>query len=374
MRVLFDYQGLIRQKYGGISLYYSQLISHFPPEVIPVLGLRVTQNLYVGTWPRVVSLPKIFQSDFPLPSYIKSWRIYRSLGYRYMQAVNKRFFKKLLAKGEFDLFHVTYDWEDWWLPFLQGKPFIYTVHDLIPEVFGTNAKYLETRKHLAENASRIIAVSENSKNDCMRLWGVPENKIKVIYHAPSIQEGDSAGKPVIEGDYILYVGGRRKYKNFEWFVTTLSPLLKARKHVKLICTGDCFSSGERSLLKKLGLSQYVSASFFDQRSMFDLYRYAKMFIYPSRYEGFGMPILDAFKAGCPVILSNNSCFPEVASNAALYFELNDSESLIRLVVRVLDNVELRQKMIDQGFKRVSGFSWTQAALDTYRVYQQALQE
>ena len=116
----------------------------------------------------------------------------------------------------------------------------------------------------------------------------------------------------------------------------------------------------------------VSAKFVENRDMFNLYHYAKVFVYPSRYEGFGMPILDAFKAGCPVILSNSSCFKEVGGKAAVYFELDAPDSLRKAINDVLDRPLVRERMTFGGLERVNNFSWMQASLATAHVYDLAL--
>jgi glycosyltransferase involved in cell wall biosynthesis len=226
------------------------------------------------------------------------------------------------------------------------------------------------RKKLVFKAARIIAVSENTKNDCIKIWKVPSEKIDVIYHAPSVM--DLGRSSMVEtGDYILYVGGRGGYKNFRWFINAVTPILKARPSLKVFCTGQPFSKEELKWLTELNIETQVYAKFVDSRDMFNLYHNAKAFVYPSRYEGFGIPILDAFKAGCPVILSNSSCFKEVGGDAALYFELDDPGSLQKTITDVLDRPLARERMVVCGLERVKEFSWMQASLATARVYDSA---
>jgi glycosyltransferase involved in cell wall biosynthesis len=105
-----------------------------------------------------------------------------------------------------------------------------------------------------------------------------------------------------------------------------------------------------------------------------LYRKAQAFVFPSRYEGFGFPILEAFGQRCPVVLSNASCFPEIAQDAALYFDPNDAAELHDQLLRVLRDRQLRQSLVQAGENRVGDFTWEQAAARTHQVYQEARQD
>ncbi len=371
MRILYDYQIFIYQNWGGISRYFSEIIKRFPSDFIPTVGIKTSSNLFADSFPNVARPGGLFSDAFPFPACIKRSRIYNTLKVFWLRSLNKKFYKALLLQKEYDLVHITLDFEDWWLPCLGTTPFVYTVHDLIPEFFWNNPVYLQKRKTLAAKAARVIAVSENTKRDCVRLFGIPEEKVDVIYHAPSVQE--SGGRQVNPaGDYLLYVGTRNRQKNFIWFVTALAPLLKGRCDLKLMCTGNDFSKEERTLLERLGVVRQVTARFFDEDEMFDLYRHARAFIYPSRYEGFGLPILDAFKAGCPVLLANGSCFPEVGADAARYFILDDADSLLTQVIDLIDNPVLRKTLIEKGRERVKLFSWDDAARKTADVYRCAI--
>lgn len=367
MRILYDYQAFIYQEWGGISRYFSEIIKRLPPDCVPTVGLKVSSNIHAATF-AVVTEPRGFFSDKnPLPYCIKKSRVYDKLRIAWLRSMNRRYFQSILAQKNFDLLHITLDFEDWWLPHLGDKPFIYTVHDLIPERYWQSPAYFQRRKSLAQRAARIIAVSENTKRDCIQYWGVPEDKIEVIYHAPSVQQ-DGPRRENRFGDYLLYVGTRNRQKNFTWFVTALAPLLKERPGVKLVCTGNPFSRHEQQLLRQLKIENQVVAQFFAESAMFDLYRHARAFIYPSRYEGFGMPILDAFQAGCPVLLASASCFPEVGAGAVLYFDPDDSSTLLNQVGAVLNDSPLRVDLMAKGIERVKFFSWENTVQKTVSVY------
>jgi glycosyltransferase involved in cell wall biosynthesis len=368
VKILFNYDGLDIRRFGGVSLYAYELICHFTPEFQAVLGLAVSSNVSFQQYPGVREPPSFFTRNGLLPE-----RLRHALCWRYGRFQNQRFLREKMGRGErCDLLHVVWDLEEQFFHFLEDLPFVFTAHDLIPEIFGSGGgAFIQRRKWLAEHAARIIAVSEHTKRDCMRFWGVPDEKVDVVYHAPSAvqkMKGSWGGGEA----YVLYVGNRGGYKNFAWFAEALAPLLLQRPHLKLVCTGSPFNRDEVTLLVKLGIRDKTSVRFIHPDHFSALYGGASVFVYPSLYEGFGMPILDAFQSGCPVLLSRCSCFPEIGSDAALYFDPGDAESLRGQVARCLDDTSHRDDLIQKGRARAKQFSWTKAARETCEVYRKVL--
>jgi len=372
LRILFDYHGMDNFQVGGVVLYTHELIRHLPVSCQAVLGCRMSVNEEIQRYPGITKPPRWLCEGGCLPK-----KILKSLRWRYIRYWNKRFLRKVLSEGEsFDLLHITWDLEPWCFPYLVGNPFVFTVHDLIPEISAKNdSAFVRRRRWLAEHAVRLIAVSEHTKQDCVRVWGVPEAKIDVVYHAPSVLTGEYSCRfktPYLP--YILFVGNRGGYKNFAWFAEAVAPLLHQRPSLRLICTGCPFNREERALLKHLGLESRANARFVETIELPSLYRAAAIFVHPSLYEGFGIPILDAFQAGCPVLLSRCSCFPEIGGDAALYFEAGNSESLRTQIASCLDNATLRESLVAKGRERSKQFSWEKAALETSHIYEKALSE
>ena len=173
-------------------------------------------------------------------------------------------------------------------------------------------------------------------------------------------------QPPIDKPYILYVGERGLYKNF-------NSLLKEFSHtsndIHLICTGKPFSNSELQTLAQYGLSDRVTHCFASDETLYSLYHHAVAFVYPSDYEGFGLPILEAFDCGCPVLLNNISVFHEVANDAALFFDINnDGEFCEKL--DSLFTVDTRNELIKRGYERKKCFSWENSANNTLRALQQ----
>lgn len=370
LKILFDYHGVDIQSFGGVSLYAHELIRHLPVSCQAVLGCRMSVNEDFQRYPGVRKPPRWLLEGGCLPE-----RVRKSFRWRYVRFWNRRFLREMLSGGKtFDLLHVTWDLQSWCFPYLAGKPFVFTIHDLIPEINAfSDTAFAQRRRWLAEHAVRMIAVSEHTKRDCVKVWGVPDAKIDVVYHAPSVSAGEFSHQSKVDrAPYVLFVGNRGGYKNFTWFVEAMAPLLRQRPSLRLVCTGYPFDREESALLKRLGIEDRASARFVEAVELPSLYGAAAAFVYPSLYEGFGMPILDAFQAGCPVLLSRCSCFPEIGGEAVLYFEPGDAESLRTQIACCLDNAPFREALIAKGRERVKEFSWGKAALETSRVYEKAL--
>ena len=170
--------------------------------------------------------------------------------------------------------------------------------------------------------------------------------------------------------YLLYVGGRGGYKNFSFFVEAIAPILKTSA-LSLFCTGARFNSEELALFDRLGISDKVHQRFVADAEMTDLFANAIAFVYPSIYEGFGIPILDAFAAGCPALIAGASCFPEVAGDAALYFDPKNAVDLRDKLTQLLEG-DIRQLLVDKGMERVRQFSWQRCADQTAEIYRMVM--
>ncbi|MBC7774844.1 MAG: glycosyltransferase family 4 protein, partial [Phycisphaerae bacterium] len=166
-------------------------------------------------------------------------------------------------------------------------------------------------------------------------------------------------------------GQRKAYKNFAWMLEHLADLLRSEKDLQLVCVGGSgFDKMETAQLERLGIAhkvQYWTVG--SDAELSNVYSRAACFIFPSQYEGFGIPVLEAFACGCPVVLNRASSLPEVGGDAASYFEEESPSSLEGAVRRVLEDADFRDKMIESGHKRARAFTWEQSALKHLGVYQ-----
>ena len=377
MKILYDHQIFGLQKFGGISNSFVQLITHFPKSVQYEVAIKECDNIHlrgsqiadfkpVNSWLDSFFSTKNFRGKDRLYELFAGWCPQlttdgRNLAY----SINR------VEKGDYDVFHPTF-FDDYFVEHLNGKPFVLTIHDMIPELFSTSDKLqIENKKRLARSASHIIAVSEKTKEDIVELLKIPEDKISVIYHgAPLGVQGKH--QPLFEFPYILYVGNRNYYKNFLPMINDLASVLLRHDTIRIVCTGDDFSIDERNVFKKLNIEDRMVHIRPSDDHLYNLYEHALCFIFPSLYEGFGIPILEAYKAGCPVLLNRKSCFPEIAQDAAMYFTLDEDQSDLAEVMESFLEMDppSRQRLIEKQNLRLADFSWEKSASELCEVYQQ----
>lgn len=377
MRVLFDHQIFCSQKYGGISTYFYEILMHLPPSINPLLCLVEATNVYA----QALGYPKdregYKRTYFPT-SFL--FRTYYKLTYRHQLFFRKRFrlneeyAKRIIKKGEYDIFHPTY-FENYYLNILPAdKPMVLTVHDLTPEIYPHLFPHdiqAKNRLSLLQRANHIIAVSNNTKQDIIRFYNIPEDKISVIYHGFSPTPHQHSSIVNISSPYMLYVGGRCHYKNFDKFCNALFPVLQKYPHIKVLCTGDSFSQDEIEMLQTRGIqNNFIHYFCKNNQELYYLYHNAICFVYPSAYEGFGLPILEAYHAQCPVMLNYSSCFPEIANDAAIFFEFHEdgSSNFSEKFDLLYCNADFRKDLISRQNQRLQNFSWTKSAQQLCEIY------
>lgn len=375
MRVLYD-DAAFNQPYGGVTKYFVELIKNLPDGCSADLAVRTTQNFFLQKPPFNFRKATHTQWNFwPRLNFRGKWLIYRFLAQTLRiipscEYENRRLFVKKLKAGNFDVLHITdphkYTFE--WAHVVGQKPIVMTVHDLIPDMNPRNVRIRRNRAKALRLVDRIIAVSKNTKQDIVKMYGINPEKISVVYHGADDLPKNVAMTPYRDMKYLLYVGGRRGYKNFSFFAHVVAQLMKVRPDLNLVCTGGELSASESKPFLEMGVMDRVHAQYVKQSDFASLYANALAFIYPSKYEGFGIPIVDAFSAGCPVILARSSCFPEVGGDAALYFGVNSEDELRACICNVIDHPEVRGRMIACGKIRSKNFTWRHCAESTAQVY------
>jgi len=347
------------------------------------LSVRYSNNFYILNDPKLFDVKKgkttdEFLDGVKFKGKAKIYRTLGSLGIVKNPAVeNIKFSVDKIKEADFDIFHPTY-YNKYFLKYIDdNKPFVLTVYDLIHEHynkthFKNSHAVLSRKKELIRKSSHIIAISENTKKDIIDIYNTDENKISIIYLGSSF---NNAGKIETNNfsapeNYILYVGDRHLYKNFIYFLKSIKPLLLKEKNIFLVCAGSIdFTLKERTILNELGLIDKVfHFPLIDDSTLKVLYSKALCFAFPSLYEGFGIPVLEAFACGCPSVLSRTSSLPEVGGSAALYFDPECSESILETVKKVLFDKELAEKLRKEGFKQLENFSWEKCANETKKVY------
>ena len=361
MKILYDHL-CFWQKYGGVPRYFIEIMKCLPIENY-ICTAKISNNEY---------LKEIGIKSYPFFSKIK----FRGKS-RIESEIGKLISIPLIVKGNYDIYHQThyYPYAYKYLP--KNVKAVTTIHDLnfytIPEFYSVNSKTKEDMKISIEFADHIITISNNSKKDIIKYLGCPENKISVIYHGIDMEKfSQSYSMRGYDIPYILYVGARNKYKNFDGVIKAFSVLKDKYSDLKLYCAGISPNVSEIELLTTYNIKNDVFFFQCSDQDLIELYRHALLFVFPSYYEGFGLPILESMAAGCPVVLSNTSCFPEIAGNAGINFNPYDVDSMINAIDSVIINSDVRNQMIRAGKEHVKKFSWEKCAQEHIKVYNSLL--
>jgi glycosyltransferase involved in cell wall biosynthesis len=363
LKVLFDYQHFTEQQHGGITRYFATLINEIKnrDDVDYQIASLYTRNYYLDHLK--------FPLNNPAGDFFFERKLKRQIKW------NRRYSQYQLQTGHYDVFHPTY-YHPYFLKY-NKKPFVITVHDMIHEKFTADfntrhdAPIAAYKQEVVAKADKIIAISHSTKRDLIELLNVPEKKIELIYHGIALGNAviKTAAQLSLPEEFILYVGNRNTYKNFHRFAEAVAGVMKQHKNLFLICAGGGrFSDNELKYLTQLNIIQRCIRLNVNDDELAELYQRARAFVYPSLYEGFGLPILEAFQNQCPVVCSNTSSFPEVGGDAALYFNPINTDEITQSILHVLADDSLRIKLIETGKNRVLQFPLQGCMEQTINLY------
>lgn len=282
-----------------------------------------------------------------------------------------------------DVFH---SW-DWLQPPDHNIPLVSTIHDIallkFPETAHPKIKHMHEQswKVLKDRKAHIIAVSRATKKDIVELLDIPEERVHVVHEALPLevqrtaeslteeQEEQITAKLQLDRPYILFVGTREPRKNLQRLIEAWMPL---QNHIDLLVAGEEGWDDSDKKFSKVEHLRFLGRVSDEELSM--LYTHAKLFAYPSLYEGFGLPILEAFYHGTPVVTSNTSSMPEIAGNAAELVDPFSVQSISRGITKILDESETAQETrIQRMIIRQHMFNWKKVATETISVYQKAVE-
>ncbi|BAY08411.1 glycosyltransferase family 4 protein [Calothrix sp. NIES-2098] len=363
MRIFYDGQIYSLQTFGGISRYFANIISRLPTDDTPIIT--------------TFSKPDEDEQKKhdPVHPNLKTFQYSRFLHYRLAPIIEKYYFRKVTANEQFQLAHPTYHRLLTQQEFSEYRcPVVLTIHDMIHELFPKK-DFLgiekENKRKAVFSAQAIICVSENTKKDLLELYPTLENKITVTYLASEIDINMSYGDETVPTQpYLLYVGSRDKvYKNFDSFLLAFSKVISINSDIKLCVVGSPFNKDEIKQIQELKLTDYIeNYGHISDSHLAKLYRCSLAFIYPSLYEGFGIPPLEAMSCGTVAVVSNISSIPEVVGDAGILFNPQAIGDLADIILFLIHNPAERDRLIAKGFQRAKDFSWDKTAAKTIEVY------
>jgi glycosyltransferase involved in cell wall biosynthesis len=406
MRIAFDHQAFCLQKTGGISRYFCRLAEQLK-QTTQADQIGVFAPLYRNQYLRE-------RANNLVHGY--SVKDYPAKTAGLLVKANGWLAKQQIKGWKPDLVHETYFSQNGSAP--KACPVVLTVFDMIPELeaiasqakLGTGlTQRLEldsTKRAAVQRADHIICISQHTRSDLLTLYQVPEQKVSVVYlgceaaneqsaaantpintssdtkstEATSIDTStntstkDDTSRSRQSRPYLLYVGLREGYKNFEQLLRAIAqaPALLAEFEV-LAFGGGAFTTAEQQIISTLGFKPtQVRQQAGDDTALNAAYQNAAAFVYPSAYEGFGLPPLEAMARNCPVISSNTSSMPEVIGSAGEYFDPQSIENISQAIEAVVFSEDRTQELIKLGRERVKRFTWQSCAQETRAIYQSVL--
>ncbi|MBL9138405.1 MAG: glycosyltransferase family 4 protein [Verrucomicrobiales bacterium] len=350
MRVLHDFQIFAAQRHGGISRYHLELLRELrsipgvQPEIVLAWHESVAAQVLDGT-----GIPRGF-----------SWRTPRFKGRFWL---SRKVAEYHLSSGRYHLYHPTY-YRVFQHP--PGTRVALTVHDLVHELFPdlmtAGDPTVALRREALQRADVLLCVSECTRRDLLATYPLGDKPVVVTPLASGLR-GQPTGRRFSQRPALLFVGPRGGYKNFALLRKAWLADESLRRDCALVCLG-----GEEDADDVRRLPGEVHRYRGDDQLALDLYASSSVMVYPSRYEGFGLPILEAMQFGCPVVTTRGGSIPEVAGDAAEYVEPDDVDALVAAIHRMLGDSALRERRIDEGRRRASHYTWKSCAERTCAAY------
>lgn len=360
MKILYDGQIYAAQTTGGVNRYFANIIDRLPQDVYPTLtSLHRGNKLHYPNHPNLT-----------LQEYRDFWPQRISLRIRH------HYFRWLNNRQTFDILHPTNYHRLTHEPLGQIRPpLVITVYDMIHELFADalDPEGFTTRAKQAavQAADAIICISENTRNDLLTYFPDVASKTVVTHLASEFSRDWSYGdESVPTHPYFLYVGSRLKeYKNFDTVLIAFSKAISINPDLILCVVGSPFNAHEQQQIAELKLVDRVQHyQYTSDTHLAKLYRCSIAFIYPSLYEGFGIPPLEAMACGTAVVASDSSSIPEVVGDAGILFDPKAVRDLVDIMLNLFDSPIERAQLIAKGYQRSKQFSWDKTAAQTLALY------
>ncbi len=368
MKVIVDCVMYGLQPHGGVPRVFNEIL----PRICDLdnsLRMQLLQTLPLRQ--PLPSHPRISSRKIPIPDhYLRPHSLWKPL----IPWAERLVEKVYIGRGKEHIWHSTYFSlpQNW-----KGKSVV-TVHDMIyekfPELsnFPDRDKILERKKRTIEAADAIIAISENTKKDLVEFYDIDEAKITVIYNAASqifqkLETEENPWESPSLKPFIMYLGFRQAYKNFMFLLKTYAEWPR-RHDVNLLVVGKPWSSNELRVIDQLKINDSVFLlQNVSDTTLCRIYNRAAAFVFPSIYEGFGIPLLEAMACRCPLIASRIPTTLEVAKECPIYFDPYNKDELMFALDFAIDNGR-NFSGVQYGLERFKEFNWDKTAEQTLEIY------
>ncbi len=357
IKIFYDNKIFFNQKVGGISRYFNSLgLELIKNEIDFKIIAPIFKNTYL--------------KDFP-KSYIKGIFLSRYPKNLLFEKYSNLIVKRTVEKERPDILHNTF-YDSLNLKLKNVKK-VFTVVDLIHEKFPNlyNENLLKKKRENIYGYDHYICISNNTKKDLMDFYKIPKNKISVIYlgsdHMNKLKLTEN--NPIYCKPFLLFVGSRIKYKNFDTLIKVFKDSKKIKKDFKVVCFGGGkFTNYENKIFQDFDISRNFIYEEGNDLRLLNFYKQATALIYPSIYEGFGLPIVEAMGVGCPVVSSRTSSMQEICQDAAKLFDPKNADELLQILENLLyDNIEL-ENLKKKGLLNSKKFTWNNCATETLGIY------
>jgi glycosyltransferase involved in cell wall biosynthesis len=360
MHILYDHQVFSLQDTGGISRYHYELAKNLQ------MLEKVQIDLLMGGNASVYPFGRLRRPG----TRVLSWKTRTQPGYPRF-ALNEGLLSLVApSRGLVDIYHPTLNRI---MPAVRRHRIVVTQHDCtherFPNLFRNTDAFIRAKRDILSSADAIICVSECSRRDLLHFYDVDEARTHVVHHGFSPLESSPEPVPGKTGPYLLYVGSRTEYKNYSLLLQAFARS-GLSQHFRLVTVGGGpYSAEEEATLTQLRLGDKVCLiTSVSDAGLAALYRNASLFVYPSLYEGFGFPPLEAMSLGCPVLANRTSSLPEICGDAAFYFETGDAGELAQILRAALDDMDGLQAKRAAGYEQVRRYNWSEAARKTLEIY------
>lgn len=357
MKVWFDHQIFSIQRYGGVSRYFVELLRAL--RQMDSINADVIAPAHINAY--LVGSDSHHPLSFSLP--------YPQRGLRYRPVFTAPLFRLANYLGAPDIIHETY--------FMVGGSnrarTVTTCHDMIfekhPEWVPGSTHRVFLKRKAFERADAIICISDSTRTDLLEIYPDLEPKVTMVHHGVDHTPAPHLASVPLFKPYLLYVGVREGYKNFEALILALGRSRQLRENFHLVCFGGgALSAKERMASQAAGFPPEKIHQFSGSDSLLTyFYKHAAAFVFPSLYEGFGMPLTEAMVQGCPIACSAASCFPEICGDAAAYFDPKEIDNICEVIESLVG--QSRDQMRASVAARAQLFSWHRCAKETANVYQ-----